>query len=287
MQQVICTTLLCLCLTTAGQAADQTIYSWENSSEGWFYYYPPAGAVPFQSTDPVGITNGAYSLEAATGDTSTIIRGPWSSELADLLLGKSVVKFDFHVKDPDPDPLVGVRAYFLIAGRQDDSSGYFQVDQGGPNGVTGQSGTVEFDYAAHATGVNFNTGVNDSFDVNEVRFDIRFQRIGGFTGSVYFDNLRIELPDSGLTGDLNGDGFVGQDDLSIILTYWGQNVTAGDPLQGDPSNDGFVGQDDLNDVLTGWGQGTPPAPLVAVPEPASVVLMAVGSVALTRRRKQG
>ena len=87
-----------------------------------------------------------------------------------------------------------------------------------------------------------------------------------------------------LIGDLNGDGFVGIGDLNIVLGNWNQNVTAGDPLQGDPSNDGFVGIDDLNTVLGNWNSGTPPA-ATAVPEPASLTLLGIASVAALRRRR--
>jgi hypothetical protein len=59
-----------------------------------------------------------------------------------------------------------------------------------------------------------------------------------------------------LPADLNGDGFVGQADLDIVLGRWGWTVDPGDAA--DPSGDGFVGQADLDIVLGGWGQGTRP-----------------------------
>jgi len=85
-----------------------------------------------------------------------------------------------------------------------------------------------------------------------------------------------------LTGDLDGDGFVGIADLNIVLGNWNQNVTAGDPLQGDPSGDGFVGIEDLNEVLGNWNAGTPPVSLV--PEPAAALLLGAGGLAFVRRR---
>ncbi len=81
-------------------------------------------------------------------------------------------------------------------------------------------------------------------------------------------------------GDLDSDGFVGQDDLDIVLGEWGQEVSAGS--QPDPSGDGFVGQDDLDIVLGDWGEGNPPIP---TPEPATVMLLTIGGIGLIRRRR--
>ena len=86
---------------------------------------------------------------------------------------------------------------------------------------------------------------------------------------------------AGLEGDLNGDGFVGLDDLDIILTAWNQSVTAGS--EPDPSGDGFVGLDDLDLVLNNWNAGTAPAAAV-VPEPATLGLLSLGGLALLRRK---
>ena len=95
-------------------------------------------------------------------------------------------------------------------------------------------------------------------------------------GPTYWDYQIAEVEfflDAGaLAGDLNADGFVGGDDLDIVRSFWGQNVTAGNLLQGDPSNDGFVGGDDLDIVRANWGQGTPPGP-ASVPEPGAILLM--------------
>ncbi len=76
------------------------------------------------------------------------------------------------------------------------------------------------------------------------------------------NELVINVP---LVGDLNGDGFVGIDDLTLVLANWNLNVPPGDPAA-DPSGDGFVGIDDLSTVLGNWNAGTPPvAPPTAPP----------------------
>ncbi len=78
-------------------------------------------------------------------------------------------------------------------------------------------------------------------------------------GNIGVDGTTDELTVIGpITGDLNGNGFVGIDDLNLILGNWNQTVTPGDPLQGDPSGDGFVGIGDLGYVLGNWNAGTPP-----------------------------
>ncbi len=76
-----------------------------------------------------------------------------------------------------------------------------------------------------------------------------------------------------LIGDLNTDGFVGLDDLDIVLANWNQTTIQGDPLTGDPTGDGYVGLDDLDMVLGNWNAGTPPdVDAFVIPEPVSGVV---------------
>ncbi len=108
---------------------------------------------------------------------------------------------------------------------------------------------------------------------------------GTFTinGTTYGDHL---------IGDLSGDGFVGIDDLSIVLGNWNDAVAHGVFTLGDPTGDGFVGIDDLNVVLSHWNEGTPPTngSQTHIPEPTSLWLLGAGAwacgVRTGRRKKQ-
>ena len=137
----------------------------------------------------------------------------------------------------------------------------------------------------------FNTNITDT-GVNRIANisltdDARgsFTVIAGFSGGILLQKsgwvhngvIYYELP-----GDLDNDGFVGINDLNIILGAWNQNVTPN--ANSDPSGDGFVGIEDLNQVLGFWNVGTPPAEGAVVPEPASLGLMMLAAGACLRRR---
>ena len=87
-----------------------------------------------------------------------------------------------------------------------------------------------------------------------------------------------------LPGDANGDGWVGGDDLTIILTNWGMDGQTRE--QGDLTGEGFIGGDDYTEVLTYWGTGIPPESVItATPEPATLGLLLLGGLAMLRRRR--
>jgi len=97
----------------------------------------------------------------------------------------------------------------------------------------------------------------------------------------------FDLLTAGPTGDLDGDMFVGIDDLGIIQANWGEIVTAGDLTRGDITGDGEVDDDDLTQLLNHWGEtGLGYDGPATVPEPASALALLSGLGLVIRRRRK-
>ncbi len=153
-------------------------------------------------------------------------------------------------------------------------------DSGGPAFINGQiAGVTSFGARL------FSPVRNDTSDV-DATLNASFGEFGVSTRVSFFadwiDANRSPLTDP-LPGDLNADGFVGIEDLNLVLQLWNRDTTTGVGVA-DPSADGFVGIGDLNIVLGNWNVGTPPGAAGGVPEPGARGLLVVGGVALLRRR---
>ncbi|MCK4849811.1 MAG: hypothetical protein KAT11_00595 [Phycisphaerae bacterium] len=96
------------------------------------------------------------------------------------------------------------------------------------------------------------------------------------TGGFDLDAVAV-LNTTPLPGDVDGNGFVDDDDLSIIISNWGQsNATRED---GDLDGDGTVAGRDYSEVLSYWGTGSSAEPPAHVPTPATLWLLLLAAVA--------
>ncbi|MEL7087301.1 MAG: hypothetical protein AAGL98_02485 [Planctomycetota bacterium] len=96
--------------------------------------------------------------------------------------------------------------------------------------------------------------------------------------------ISFEVIASFLTGDYNGDGFVSQADLDLVLLNWGNAALPSGWAAADQFDGVQISQNELDGVLLNWGNGNPPD-LNAIPEPGTATAVVV-LVGLLRRRRR-
>ena len=81
-------------------------------------------------------------------------------------------------------------------------------------------------------------------------------RVVDADGNTGFDDSEglFSIEGTSVVGDASGDGFVGVDDLLIVIAGWN---CGGEGCPGDVDGDLFVGVDDLLIVIANWGAGSP------------------------------
>ena len=120
-----------------------------------------------------------------------------------------------------------------------------------------------------------NLVVDSGFDTSLTVVDVNGD------GAVSGWDIQIGYLAGPVMGDVNLSTCVDDDDLSLLLANWNIGTTWG---TGDLNASGNVDDDDLSLLLANWGTGCSPAP-EAVPEPMTVTLLALGGLALIRRRR--
>ena len=86
----------------------------------------------------------------------------------------------------------------------------------------------------------------------------------------------------GVLGDLNTDGIVNGQDISLAAAYW---LHTGTNIPGDDNGDGIVNGQDISIIASHWLQTAVPGSATSVPEPSTWVLVVVGLLLGVARRQ--
>ena len=144
----------------------------------------------------------------------------------------------------------------------------------------------EFDYTANSSNITITVdGVSDTYAMVEAREGnvAALQFRSGEAGITWYIDA---VPDdvTYLLGDANLDGLVSADDYASVQANFGNTGTAGGGLLGDANHDGLVSADDYASVQANFGNTS--GGMSAVPEPATLGLLAIGLIAVFRRKSK-
>ena len=239
---------------------------------------PPGSFLVIEAEDFSAITDpdndgDVWEVVAAAGASGgEVIKAPAGSR-TDASAHETLALYDISFSEEGD-----YTAYYLSRGFDGSSDSFFTPSDFGvdpnitenisSNGVFRWENGGEFTLDAAHVGMPLEFRLGRREGGSEIDAII-FHHNGGLT-TIQLDAILASA--TTIDGDLDGDGFVGINDLNIVLANWNQNVPPGDPLA-DPSGDGFVGIDDLNFVLGNWNAGTPPTASNNIPEPGTACLI--------------
>ena len=259
-------------------AEGQPAFTW--GTEFYLNADPTNGDVNADPSIPRGIVNA----------TQTEV-----DDFAARFVGGSSIAFDVIIDTAElsdttsdgSDPFIGVGMFL-----NDETGDFWSTGNGQfflPADADGVH-TVEWSYETlTGSGSGGDGSAFSEFDpiTQIVRFGVSTNT--NVAGSIFIDNIRIISEVDGevfIDGDYNGDGFVSQADLDLVLLNWGAAVVPAEWLATDQFDGVQVSQNELDGVLLNWGSGTPPAGVSAIPEPATLGLLTLGGLALSGRQRR-
>jgi hypothetical protein len=138
---------------------------------------------------------------------------------------------------------------------------------------------------------------DDTFAVDDLSWRNDSDTVGGFlnfmargesTSDVRawsIDEIVITQAAEDVPGDANGDGWVDEDDASVLAANWGKTGVSG-PGDGDFTGDGAVNVADAAVLAANWRPNPGSESTATVPEPGSLILLILGVLMLAVRRRR-
>jgi hypothetical protein len=217
-----------------------------------------------QNTVSVG-ANATLAIRSGAAKTTSVVNTLTIAGPANALTGKVDIGKNYLVVTA-PGQLVAVNAMVANATNYNNSPNYGWDG----NGITSSLA------AADSSGT-LSIGVGNADDE-------------GLTGTLVGNHV-LAATDTlvllTISGDADLNGIVNVDDYNTLRGFYGQTNATWE--MGDFNYDGVVNADDYNTLRGFYNQSSPLAPDLtgaagAVPEPATMVLLALGAVALLKRR---
>jgi hypothetical protein len=121
--------------------------------------------------------------------------------------------------------------------------------------------------------------INGGSSINAQAFELLFTLV---------DNVQVEVATDVdvIPGDYDDSGAVGQGDLNLVLQNWGYTPPPAPAgwINEQPADGVIIGQSNLNGVLQNWGNTSLVASASVVPEPGSMLMVALGLACLAGSR---
>jgi PEP-CTERM motif-containing protein len=268
MKKALLVGIVAMALSAAAALGGSTMYTWENDTEGWKFQGGNGAPIDSTFSTEIGVTDGDYSLEVAVAPAWFAYGGPYDFDpfFVQDVVDNTIMRLDVTVPDTTvyvPD-WAGIQVGLML---QSDVAN--TADVAYTMLTPGETTTVEYDYSAlDFTGSSW----------VQFRFFTNTPNLVSNPGKIYLDNFRVETDGEQLPGDANGDGSVTDADYTI----WADNydISPATFEMGDFNGDGGVSDADYTIWADNYGATTG-----AVPEPATLSLIALGGLAALRRRK--